>query len=123
MKVSRPMIEAAGTLAPRKRREFPAKVKLAAWDRCKVNGVPHCEGCHLRIIGRGQYDHDLADGLSGEPTLENCKVLCSKCHLRKTVEHDRPLMEKADRIAKKNAGMKRKYPWPRQRGFGSRRSG
>ena len=102
------------TLSPHRRREFPAKVKLAAWERCKVNGVPHCEECKLRIVGRGDYDHVLADGLYGEPTLGNCEVLCSKCHKLKTHEHDRPLMQKADNIAKKNAGITRKKPWPKQ---------
>jgi 5-methylcytosine-specific restriction protein A len=102
------------TLSPHRRREFPASVKLAAWNRCKVNGVPHCERCRLRLVGRPIYDHDLPDGLQGEPTLENCVVSCTACDRLKTYGRDIPMMAKADRIAKKNAGMKRKYPWPKR---------
>ena len=89
------------------RREFPAKVKLAAWERCQIDGKPHCERCHGLIVGRAEYDHDKADGLGGEPTLENCKVLCTKCHTKKTHTEDRPIMLKADRQIKKAAGIKR----------------
>jgi 5-methylcytosine-specific restriction endonuclease McrA len=89
------------------RREFPAKVKLAAWDRCQRDGKPHCEGCGLRIVGVPEYDHIKPDGLGGEPTLENCAVLCGKCHRIKTHEEDRPVMAKADRQMKAHAGVKR----------------
>ena len=85
------------------RREFPAKVKLAAFERAKG----HCEGCGLKIVGRPEYDHDKPDGLGGEPTLENCKVLCGKCHRIKTHEHDRPIMQKADNQKKSAAGITR----------------
>jgi 5-methylcytosine-specific restriction endonuclease McrA len=84
------------------RREFPAKVKLAAWKRCEGN----CEQCGQKILGRGQYDHDKPDGLGGEPTLENCRVLCSPCHRDKTHEIDRPIMAKADAQMKAAAGIK-----------------
>lgn len=89
------------------RREFPAKIKLQAWDRCKVNGKPHCEECRGLLVGRAEYDHIKPDGLGGEPTLENCKVLCAKCHSRKTHQQDRPIMIKADRQKKKTAGINR----------------
>ena len=90
------------------RREFPAKVKLAAWKRC--GGF--CEICGLKIVGRPEYDHDRPDGLGGEPTLENCKVACSKCHAIKTHEQDRPIMAKANRQMKSRAGLKRKKGRP-----------
>jgi 5-methylcytosine-specific restriction enzyme A len=93
------------------RREFPAKVKLAAWTRCNGN----CEGCGRKIVGLPEYDHDKPDGLGGEPTIENCKVLCGMCHRLKTHEHDRPIMAKADRQKKSAAGIKRKYKWPKRR--------
>jgi 5-methylcytosine-specific restriction enzyme A len=86
------------------RREFPAKVKLAAWKRCGGN----CEDCGFKIIGTPEYDHVRPDGLFGEPTLENCQVLCSKCHKLKTHGHDRPIMAKADRQMKSRAGIKRR---------------
>ena len=63
------------------RREFPAKVMYEAFKRAK----DHCEGCGARlVVGKFQYDHVIADALGGEPTLENCAVLCSACHGIKT---------------------------------------
>ena len=83
------------------RREFPAKVRLAAWDRSGGN----CEDCGIKIItGQGpEYDHDLPDDLGGEPTLENCVVRCIPCHRVKTREEDIPRITKARRLRKKAA--------------------
>jgi hypothetical protein len=40
-------------------------------------------------------------------------VLCSNCHLPKTVEEDRPVMQKADNIRAKHFGFAaKKRPWP-----------
>jgi len=64
-----------------KRREFPRKVMAEAFLR--ANG--HCEQCGLRLWpGRIAYDHRIADAMGGEPTLENCHVLCIECHRIKT---------------------------------------
>lgn len=96
------------------RREFAAKVKIAAWER----SGGHCEECLARIIARPEYDHILPDALGGEPTLENCKVLCSKCHRIKTSEEDVPRIAKTKRTKRKAIGA-----WPkafrplRSRGF------
>jgi 5-methylcytosine-specific restriction endonuclease McrA len=70
--------------------------------------------CGFRIIGTCEYDHIKPDGLGGEPTLENCAVLCGKCHRHKTHEEDRPIMAKADRQKKAAAGVKRKWKWPKR---------
>lgn len=94
-----------------KRREFPAKIKLAAWERCKIDGVPHCERCRMKMVGTPVYDHDLPDAFYGEPTLENCVVSCRKCDRIKTYEQDIPRIAKADRIARKNAGIRRRSSW------------
>ena len=99
------------------RREFGARIKAAALKRCMdSNGVPRCEGIkhevgpvHCNIILRAGdtfYDHDTPDGLGGEPTLENCKVLCGVCHDIKTHEHDNPRMTKADNQRKAHFGIK-----------------
>lgn len=51
-----------------------------------------------------EYDHDNPDALTGEPTLENCVVLCRGCHKAKTAE-DRRRITKAHRLARKAAGI------------------
>lgn len=95
------------------RREFSQATKKEAWARCEGK----CEKCKTAFNGRRpEYDHVLADGLFGEPTLENCEVLCSKCHKIKTHEHDRPLMQKADNIWKKGANLK-----PKSKSWGNRK--
>lgn len=87
------------------RAEFSTKIKVAAFKRADGK----CEGCTARLYpGRYQYDHRIPDGLGGEPTLDNCQVLCDSCHSTKTHDHDRPIMAKADKIMKKYAGIKTK---------------
>jgi 5-methylcytosine-specific restriction protein A len=83
------------------RREFSVSVQKKAARR--ANGV--CEGgCGLGLVnGQYNYDHDIPDGLGGEPTLENCRVLCLTCHRKKTHEQDNPRMQKADRQSRKIA--------------------
>ena len=91
------------------RREFPKSVKVAAFERAKGK----CEDCSAPLYpGKFQYDHDLADGLGGEPTLENCKVRCTNCHGPKTTQHDIPAIAKAKRMKAKHIGAtKPKRPW------------
>jgi 5-methylcytosine-specific restriction endonuclease McrA len=105
-----------------KRTEFSQKVRKAAFARCCRNGVPYCEGpCGLVLSARSGiiYDHIQPDGLGGEPTLENCAVLCRTCHGVKTTTEDSPRMAKADRVAKAHYGLKKSgRPMP-----GSKRSG
>src|SRR6185295_18349338 len=103
------------------RTEFSNKIKLAIYDRCLVNGKPHCELCDKLILGVPEYDHIKADGLGGKATLENCMALCGSCHRQKTHGQDRPIMQKADAQFKSKAGIKRKYHWPK-RGFEKRRA-
>lgn len=95
------------------RSEFPVSVKKQAYARCLIDGKPHCEVswvgkvCGKLILGTPEYDHRKADGLGGEPTLENCQVACGACHKVKTHQHDRPIMQKADEQKKAGAGIKR----------------
>lgn len=100
-----------------RRKEFPASVKKARFALCCRSGtkpgVPQCENCGIELNQRTGtiYDHDDADGLGGEPTLENCKVLCFTCSDIKTHTQDNPAMAKADRVARKAHGLhKRKGP-------------
>ena len=99
------------------RHEFPAAIRLAAWDRCKVDGKPRCEICLGIIVGRAEYDHVKPDGLGGTATIDNCQVLCQKCHRIKTHTEDRPIMAKADRQKKSHAGIKRSGRKLKSRGF------
>lgn len=91
------------------RRPFPKAVKAAAFQR--ANG--RCEECGAKLMPNNiEYDHVLADGLGGEPCLENCAVVCKNpCHSFKTRKHDIPMMAKADRLRKKALGKKPKRPW------------
>lgn len=83
------------------RKEFSKKVQRDAFVR--ANG--HCEGCGAKLtVGKFQYDHINPDGLTGEPTLENCKVLCSPCHLEKT-RKDVAAIAQAKRRADKQMGI------------------
>jgi hypothetical protein len=94
------------------RTEFPLSVRKKAFARCcKPDGIPKCEkeGCGKMLRPGGIiYEHVQPDGLGGEPTLENCKVYCSVCATKKTVEEDNPRMAKADRVLKKSYGLRRK---------------
>jgi 5-methylcytosine-specific restriction protein A len=85
------------------RREFPARVRVAAFQR--ANG--HCEGCTVHLTpGKFAYDHDLPDWLGGEPILSNCKVLCDACHGAKTAGGDVPRIAKAKRQRAAHAGIR-----------------
>lgn len=83
------------------RREFPARVKVAAFER--AGGA--CEGCGARLtVGKYHYDHDTPDGLGGAPTLENCRVLCTVCHADKTRGTDVPQIARAKRREARHLG-------------------
>ena len=79
------------------RREFPKRVRLAAAERARGRCERHLwregEACLGRPVA---FDHVQADGLGGEPTLENCAALCASCHKEKTQSEDNPRMRKAD---------------------------
>jgi hypothetical protein len=92
------------------RREFPLSVRKAAFKRCCRDGVPHCETCGCELNGRTStiYEHVVPDGLGGEPNLDNCKVHCRTCADVKTFTEDNPRMQKADRVLKKNHGLRAK---------------
>jgi len=96
------------------RKEFSQKTRKAAFARCcQPDGVPKCEGCGRSLVGHPfDYDHIVPDGLGGDNSLENCKVLCSggraTCHGIKTHEEDTPRMRKADAQADYARGTTRK---------------
>lgn len=76
------------------RREFSRAVMAAAADRAKG----HCEQCTRKLLsGDFHFDHVIPDALGGEPTLENCAVLCRACHAAKTTKGDVPRIAKMKR--------------------------
>jgi 5-methylcytosine-specific restriction protein A len=90
------------------RQEFSKKVRLAAWDRCGG----HCEGCTAKLYpGKFTYDHIIPDWMGGEPTLENCQVICSACDKPKTAK-DQGDIAKAKRIRAKHAGIRKPSRFP-----------
>jgi 5-methylcytosine-specific restriction enzyme A len=111
------------SLRGHQRQEFPQAVRKAAFLRCCRNGIPHCEGCGNVLRSGGIiYEHVQPDGLSGEPTLSNCKVYCKVCADKKTFTEDNPRMQKADRVLKAAYGLKRKTrPMPGSRASGIRK--
>lgn len=93
------------------RREFSKAVKLSAFARADGR----CECCTAKLFpGNIEYDHNIADGLGGEPTLENCVVLCRACHKAKTAKHDVPAIARAKRrkAAMINAKTPSRNPMP-----------
>ena len=86
------------------RQEFSKRTKELAYERADGR----CECCGARLApGRIHYDHIIADGLGGEPTLTNCACVCVACHAEKTREDVRRIA-KGRRIQLKNAGIKRR---------------
>lgn len=102
------------------RREFPAKVRVAAFERA----AGHCEGCTARLaVGKFHYDHVLPDALGGEPTLENCAVLCTSCHGAKTAKGDVPQIAKMKRQRASHIGARSSLsrPMPGSKASGLRK--
>jgi 5-methylcytosine-specific restriction protein A len=85
------------------RHEFPKGIKVAAFQRSKGR----CERCTALLYpGKFEYDHRLADTFGGEPTLDNCMVLCIACHDAKTYSSDIPAAAKSNRVRAKHIGAK-----------------
>lgn len=98
------------------RREFPKLVKREALSR--ANGFCEGPGCGAALhVGRYHFDHDIPDGLGGEPELWNCKVLCHACHSVKTRTIDVPTIAKAKRVNDKQNGIKKPRAITRWRRF------
>lgn len=62
-----------------KRREFTAKTKREALARAGGK----CEMCS-RMEGRYEFDHIRPNRRHGTNDLDNCMVLCKRCHQLKT---------------------------------------
>ena len=92
------------------RRNFPDKVKAAAFERAKGR----CEKCTAKLfVGKIHYDHRIPDAMGGEPTLGNCDVLCTACHSIKTTRADVPAIAKVKRIRAKHIGAHKPSTFPK----------
>lgn len=102
------------------RREFSKAVKIQAFGRAK--GFCENEACGARLLPhKMHYDHLIPDALGGEPTLDNCQVLCLPCHGEKTAKHDVPTIAKAKRIHIRNVmGIKTSKAQIKSAGFAQR---
>ena len=86
------------------RKEFSKKIRVAAWKRADGR----CEECTRKLYpGDACFDHRIPDGLTGEPTLENCQCLCRWCHNVKTFGTDVPAIGRAKRREASHLGAKR----------------
>ena len=88
------------------RREFSKSVKVAVVKRATKDGRLFCEGCNALVTGRFEIDHIRPDGLLGEPTLENARLLCSPCHKEKTAD-DVARIAKAKRVEARHVGIRK----------------
>ena len=78
-------------------RNFSAKIE----EEADARAAGRCEDCGGQLKpGKFQYDHIKPYGMGGSSTLENCRVRCTACHLKKTMDDDMPPMRKADQQAK-----------------------
>lgn len=91
------------------RREFDNKTRALAFKRAGGN----CEKCTARLsVGKFRYDHILPDFLGGEPTLENCQVICAACDEVKTYTQDIPRIAKTKRQHAKHIGASKRSTFP-----------
>ena len=81
------------------RREFPRAVKVAVVKRATRDSVVYCESCG-RMAKRWRIDHKRADGLLGEPTLENAWLLAECCYPEKDAADTRAIAQAKRREAK-----------------------
>lgn len=84
-----------------RRAEFSKLTKRQAYQRC--GGI--CEACCLVIQGTPEYDHKSPDFVSKDNSLENCQVLCYRCHRFKSAE-DRPEIDRTRRLEEKRLGLR-----------------
>ena len=96
------------------RREFSKVIKVAKLKAQTRDGAIWCEACGL-AGKRFAFDHDNPDGLTGEPTFANCRLLCEACHADKT-RLDVAQIARAKRREARHLGV-RKAPTLRSRGF------
>jgi 5-methylcytosine-specific restriction protein A len=70
------------------RKNFKRSIIVARYKHCggRCEGVLENGKRCFAVVKPGAYhcDHDDPDGLTGEPTFENARILCIPCHKAKT---------------------------------------
>jgi 5-methylcytosine-specific restriction endonuclease McrA len=105
---------------PKMRNEFSRLTRRLAWAR--ANG--QCEGqilapgygvrrCNFPIdLGGFEYDHIIPDWMGGDNSVDNCRLLCTKCHEEKTAS-DAGAIAKVKRIRdKRSKALTSRRPMP-----------
>lgn len=86
------------------RLEFSRATKEAAYERCKGK----CELCCMPFDNRTpEYHHEIEAAMGGDNSLENCQVLCPKCHGLITRTVSAPRVAKVKRIEAKRKGWRK----------------
>ena len=98
------------------RRNFSKSVIVARIKAATRDHVVYCDGCGLPVKGKFEIDHIRADGLLGEPTFENSRLLCVACHKEKTKD-DVARIAKAKRVEARHLGAVRPKGKIQSRGF------
>ncbi len=98
------------------RREFTKPIMRDAFARC--GGFCEGDNCRTKLMhGDYHYDHIIPDALGGEPTLDNCQLLCRACHAEKTGKRDIPRIAKTKRISDREKGIRKPRKITRWRRF------
>ncbi len=100
------------------RRNFTKAVMVQRIKAATVNGQVFCESCGALCV-KFEIDHIRPDGLLGEPTFENSRLLCVPCHAEKTKD-DVARIAKAKRVEAKHLGAKIPKQKIQSRGFPKR---
>lgn len=114
-----------------RRREFSKQVRRDALARSEMlceavgalYGLEPGQRCTAPLGYGVEFDHVIADGIGGEPTLENCAAVCVRCHAFKTARHDTPRAAKTKRQADKHMSIRRRpsRPLPGSKASGIRK--
>lgn len=88
------------------RAEFSDKTKLDEWQAAGGK----CRDCKVKLrpgMPR-EYHHIIPANVGGGNESANCLLLCKPCHGVRTTKTDTPEAARTKRLAKKNAGIKKK---------------
>lgn len=87
-----------------RRQEFSKQVRRDAFMR----SGGRCEFCGQKLLpGNIEYHHTREAYLGGEATMDNCVVLCRKCHAGETKAR-RAAIDKTRRLSDKRMGIRPK---------------